>query len=106
MVRIGQTRKWSETDGHDRRAMANPKASDLEERSAGGWQRAAESGKSRSAGWHSVGVADWSCLAGLARSISFASHLPPAFPGMAAGGGLGEDPANGGQGSSGTWASS
>jgi len=82
--------------------MANPVTADPAETTPGGWQGSAQSGKPRSTERHSVGVADWGGLAGSAGSISFAGHLPPALPGMEAGGGAGEDPANASQGFEGT----
>jgi transposase len=82
--------------------MGNPVTADPRETTSGGWQGPVESRKPRGAKRHSVGIADRGGLAGSARPISFASDLPPAFPGMAAGRGAGEDPANAGQGLEGT----
>ena len=82
--------------------MANPGTADPEDKVPEGWQGQTQSGQPRGAERHPVGVANRGCLARSARPIPFPRDLPPAFPGMAAKGRAGEDPANAGPGLEGT----
>jgi hypothetical protein len=71
-------------------------AADSTEITSRGWQGPTESGQPGGAERHSVGATDRGGLARSAGSISIASYLPPAVPGMAEGGRAGEDSANAG----------